>query len=92
MLPITWERADDKPCNAYLQMHICPFKDFQGPHMMTPTDCRSLGANGGPQPLEDVVSFGDNAALRGVRRKLFGGWRLVDTRSGVTPPCKCHCW
>ena len=56
------------------------------------TNCRSSGVIGGPQALEDVVSCGDNAALRGVRTKLFSGWRLVDTSSGVTSPCKSHSW
>ena len=46
---------------------------------------------GASQALEDAVSFGDNAALRGVRSKLFGGWRLVDTSSGVTSLCRSHC-
>ena len=88
MLLVIWEWADHTSCNTYLPMHVRPSSDFQGPHMMLPTTCRSSGANGGPQALEDMVSFGDNAALRGVRRKLFGGWWLVDTSSGVTPPCK----
>ena len=86
------ERPVHKPCGACLQMHFCPFKDLQGSHMVLLTNYRGSGANGDLQALEDVVSFGDNAALRGVRRKLFGGWRLVDTSSGVTPLCKSHCW
>ena len=33
--------------------------------------------------LEGLVSVGENADLQGVFRKLFGSWRLVDSRSGI---------